>query len=133
MLCFLMMMCLRFDSSGLLVPLQSNNMLLQLEYTQPLTLSLSPRTTQIPPTDVGFMYVYCISDQQDGKLLLWVCDHLPQSTSPKMITQPEYTGLYPSSSTHSQLETYFIYVFLFIETIGQQPNVCKVKFLLIVQ
>jgi len=52
------------------------------------------------PTDVSFVYVHRISDQQDGKLLSWVCDHLPQSTSPNMITQPEYTGWYHSSSAH---------------------------------
>ena len=131
--CFLVMTYLRFDSSGLLVPLQSNNMLLQLEYTQPLTSSLSPGTTQIPPTDISFVYVHHVSDQQDGKLLLWVCDHLPQLTSPKMITQPEYTGWYLLSFAHGQLDTHLIYVFLFIGIIGQQPNVCKVKFLLIGQ
>ena len=46
-------------------------------------------------TDIGLgsivvLDVHHISDQQDGKLLSWVCDHLPQSTSSKIICHSEY-------------------------------------------
>ena len=40
--------------------------------------------------------VHRVSDQQDGKLLSWVCDHLPQSTSSKIVCHSEYAGQYPS-------------------------------------